>query len=166
MPLRELIINSALSEDTFTHVGVDEAVPATGDVLVPLAVWQAEAETLLQRAGKTGVWLSSDQLVEELDERVHQVAVVAIEFPKFVDGRGFSTGYLVRNRLGYKGELRAFGDILLDQLFFLQRVGFNAFLLPEGKEAEKGLAMLAPISVRYQSSTDMPTPLFRQLESA
>ncbi|TGG95845.1 DUF934 domain-containing protein [Natronospirillum operosum] len=162
----ELIVNREVVADTFSYLTVEDAVPATGDVIVPLAVWQDQADSLLARGGRTGVWLASDQLAEDLDERVHQADVVAIEFPKFVDGRGFSTAYLLRNRLNYQGELRAIGDILLDQLFYLQRVGFNAFLLPDGKPAAKGLELLEPISVRYQASTDTPSPLFRQLESA
>ena len=162
----ELIVDREIVTDTCTVLSLDDSVPSSGDVLVPLAIWQDQADRLVQREGRTGVWLASDQLVEDLDERIHQADVVAIEFPKFVDGRGFSTAYLLRNRLNYQGELRAFGDILLDQLFYLQRVGFNAFLLPDGKPAAKGLELLEPISVRYQASTDTPTPLFRQLQPA
>ncbi|MCH8552149.1 MAG: DUF934 domain-containing protein [Natronospirillum sp.] len=162
----ELIVNREIATDTYRYLTEEDAVPATGDVIVPLVVWQAQADSLQARDGRTGVWLASDQLAEDLDERIHQADVVAIEFPKFVDGRGFSTAYLLRNRLNYQGELRAIGDILLDQLFYLQRVGFNAFLLPDGKPAAKGLELLEPISVRYQASTDTPCPLFRQLESA
>lgn len=158
----ELIVNGQIEQDTYQYLGEDDVVPESGDVLLPLTHWQTLGDKLDERQGKTGVWLTSEQLAEELDDRVHKADVVAIEFPKFVDGRGFSTAYLLRTRLNYQGELRAFGDILLDQLFYLNRVGFNAFVLPEGKSAEKGLSLLSPISVRYQASTDIPAPLYRQ----
>lgn len=159
----ELIIDDAIVEDTYRYLTDDEAVPANGDVLLPLSLWQAHAGRFDQREGRTGLWLTSEQLAEDLDDTVHRASVVAIEFPMFVDGRGFSTAYLLRNRLNYQGELRAIGKILLDQLFYLQRVGFNAFLIPDGKSAEKGLTLLSPISVRYQASTDVSRPLFREL---
>ena len=162
----ELIINGQLAQDTYRQLDADSAIPASGDLLLPLERWQGFAASGEQRSGRTGVWLASDQLAEALGDDIHQADAVAVEFPKFVDGRGFSTAYLLRNRLGYQGELRAIGDILLDQLFYLQRVGFNAFLIPDGKSAEKGLEMLEPISVRYQASTDTPAPLYRQLQTA
>lgn len=162
----ELIIDDTIAEDTYRYLTDDEAVPGDGDVLLPLSLWQAHAGKFDHRQGRTGLWLTSEQLAEDLDDTVHQASVVAIEFPAFVDGRGFSTAYLLRNRLNYQGELRAIGHILLDQLFYLKRVGFNAFLLPDGKSAEKGLSLLNPISVRYQASTDTSQPLFRDLTSA
>lgn len=162
----ELIINGELAADTFQYLDAETPIPEAADVLLPLDRWEAHVASGTRRSGRTGVWLASDQLAEALADNIQQADVVAIEFPKFADGRGFSTGYLLRNRLGYQGELRAFGDILLDQLFYLQRVGFNAFLIPEGKSAQKGLELLEPFSVRYQASTDIPSPLFRQLEPA
>lgn len=149
-----LILNNEAVEDSYTLVGLEDAVPATGDVIVPLQVWLEQGPEVRAAGRKVGVWLASDQLAEDLTDSVNSADVIAIEFPKFADGRGFSTAYLVRNRLGFTGELRAIGDFLLDQLFFLRRVGFNAFRIPEDKCIEKGLELLEPIGVRYQASTD------------
>lgn len=149
-----LILNDVAVDDSYTVVGLEDAVPATGDVILPLQTWLEQGPELRTSGRKVGVWLASDQLAEDLNDSVKSADVIAIEFPKFADGRGFSTAYLVRNRLGYTGELRAIGDFLLDQLFFLRRVGFNAFRIPEDKSIEKGLELLAPINVRYQASTD------------
>ncbi|WLD56841.1 DUF934 domain-containing protein [Salinispirillum sp. LH 10-3-1] len=152
--LPNLILNDAAVSDNYTVVSPDDAVPAAGDVILPLALWAEQGADLRASGRKVGVWLASDQLAEDLSDSVKSADVIAIEFPKFADGRGFSTAYLVRNRLGYTGELRAIGDFLLDQLFFLRRVGFNAFRIPEDKCIEKGLELLNPINVRYQASTD------------
>lgn len=157
----KLILNGQAIEDSYQVVRDEDAVPATGDVIVSWARWLTDGRARQASGLRTGVWLTSDQLVEALDDTITQADVIAVEFPKFADGRGFSTAYLLRNRLGYKGELRAMGDILLDQLFYLQRVGFNAFAIPDDKSIDKGLSLLNPIRVKYQASTDIPSPLFR-----
>jgi uncharacterized protein (DUF934 family) len=86
--------------------------------------------------------------------------MIAVDFPKFADGRGFSLAYLLRQRFGFRGELRAHGPLLRDQLYYLKRVGFNAFTLREGQDVRAALASLNDFSVRYQGSVDEPRPLF------
>lgn len=87
---------------------------------------------------------------------------VEVNFPKFGDGRGFSIGRLLRERHGYKGELRAVGQITRDHLFFLESCGFDAFELREGEDAEEALAALGDFSESYQASPARPVPLFRR----
>jgi uncharacterized protein (DUF934 family) len=89
-----------------------------------------------------------------------QIDMIAVDFPKFADGRGFSIAYLLRQRLGFTGELRAHGPLLRDQLYYLKRVGFNAFTLREGQDLHAALASLNDFSVPYQGSVDEPRPLF------
>ena len=89
-------------------------------------------------------------------------ARVEVNVPKFTDGRGYSIARLLRERLGYRGELRAVGDISRDQLFYLSRVGFDAFLLRDGEDAEEALAALNDFSEAYQASAKQPQPLFRR----
>jgi uncharacterized protein (DUF934 family) len=89
-------------------------------------------------------------------------ARVEVNVPKFTDGRGYSIARLLRERLGYRGELRAVGDISRDQLFYLSRVGFDAFLLRDGEDAEEALAALNDFSEAYQASAEQPLPLFRR----
>ena len=94
--------------------------------------------------------------------RLQGVARVEVNFPKFTDGRGYSIARLLRERYGYRGELRAVGDVQRDQLHYLSRVGFDAFLLREGEDAEGALAALGDFSEAYQSSVERPLPLFRR----
>jgi uncharacterized protein (DUF934 family) len=87
---------------------------------------------------------------------------VEVNFPKFGDGRGFSIGRMLRERYGYKGELRAVGQITRDHLFFLESCGFDAFELREGEDAEEAVAAFADFSESYQASPARPVPLFRR----
>src|SRR3990172_2735370 len=98
----------------------------SGKVIVPLKVWKAQRAALLNRAD-LGVWLTSDERAEDLQNDLASFSVIAVDFPRFADGRGYSIAYHLRVRLGYRGELRAIGDVLRDQIFYMQRVGFDAF---------------------------------------
>jgi len=97
-----------------------------------------------------------------LAARLDAVARVEVHFPKLADGRGYSIARLLRERLGYRGELRAVGEVRRDQLHYLSRVGFDAFLLPDGEDADGALAALAGFSEAYQASVERPVPLFRR----
>ena len=93
-------------------------------------------------------------------------ARVEVNFPSFTDGRGYSIARLLRERLGYRGELRAVGDVQRDQVFYLSRCGFDAFLLRDGEDAEAALAALTDFSEAYQTSVERPQPLFRRRSAA
>jgi uncharacterized protein (DUF934 family) len=95
-------------------------------------------------------------------DRLGRTLRVEVNFPKFTDGRGYSIARLLRERYGYRGELRAVGDVQRDQLFYLARVGFDAFLLREGEDADAALAALEDFSEAYQASVERPLPLFRR----
>jgi uncharacterized protein (DUF934 family) len=95
-------------------------------------------------------------------DRLGAAARVEVSFPKFTDGRGYSIARLLRERHGYQGELRAVGDVQRDQLCYLSRMGFDAFLLREGEDARAALADLAGFSETYQASVERPQPLFRR----
>ncbi len=138
-------------------------VPA-GKVIVPLKVWQAQRNTLAARAqaGQLGVWLAPDEAAEELRGDSDGFAVIAIDFPKFSDGRGYSIAHNLRARLGYRGQLRAIGDVLRDQLFYMQRVGFDAFAPRPDRSIEDALKGLSDFSETYQASWDQPQPLYRR----
>jgi len=132
-----------------------------GPILVPLAVWLARADELLSR-GSTAVWLKGSDEPTQLAPWLGRLSLVAVEFPKFTDGRGYSAAWLLRSRFGYKGELRAIGDVLPDQLFFMRRVGFDAFAVRPDKDIREALALLRPFSEVYQGSWDNPVPAFRR----
>ncbi|MBW8900057.1 MAG: DUF934 domain-containing protein [Massilia sp.] len=140
-------------------------VPA-GKIIVPVKVWLAQREQLLARAarGELGVWFASDELAQTVKDDLGQFAVVAVDFPKFSDGRGYSIAYNLRKRLGYQGELRAIGDVLRDQLFQMYRCGFNAYATRQDRNIHDALKGLMVFSETYQASVDNPLPLFRRHE--
>jgi uncharacterized protein (DUF934 family) len=156
-----LIRHRALANDTWRTLE-DGALPAQGDVIVPLAVWLTERERLLARAGRVGVMLQPNDEPEAIAGDLDRLGVIAIHFPSFADGRGYSTARLLRERLGWGGELRAVGDVQRDQLFFLARVGFDAFVLKDDANVREALAAFEDFSEAYQASVDRPLPLFRR----
>ncbi|THC44836.1 DUF934 domain-containing protein [Massilia sp. Mn16-1_5] len=141
----------------------ESVVVPEGKVIVPLTVWLAQKESLINRA-ELGVWLAADERFETLKGESDRFAVIAVDFPKFSDGRGYSIAYNVRKRLGYTGELRAIGDVLRDQLFSMSRVGFNAYATRQDRSIHDALKGLTVFSETYQASVDQPLPLFRRKE--
>lgn len=137
---------------------VDNVDVGHGKVIVPLMVWQAQQAKLRRRSGR-GVWLACDESLDVLRNDLEQFAVIAINFPIFTDGRGYSLAYQLRKRFGYRGELRAIGDVLRDQLFYLQRVGFDAFAPRPDRSIHDALKGLSDFSECYQASWDQPLPL-------
>lgn len=164
----KIIKNKQIVEDGWNVLRKAENEPAqnvavaAGRVIVPLAVWQAQRETLKDRA-ELGVWLASDERPEALQDDLARFSVIAVDFPKFADGRGYTIAYLLRERMGYKGELRAIGDVLRDQLYYMQRVGFDAFAVREDKDISDAIKALSDYSEVYQASSDQPQPLFRRV---
>jgi len=129
-----LIVNDALVEDAYRRIGDEDALPATGGVIVSLPRWQAEHEALLARGAPVGVCLKSSESPELIADDLARLDLVALEFPQFRDGRAYSYARILRERYGFVGELRAVGDVLMEQLHFMLRTGFNAFEL-EGEDA-------------------------------
>jgi uncharacterized protein (DUF934 family) len=128
------------------------AAPPEGERLVPLARWDGEPGVLLGPADDPAA----------LEGRLDGIAVIAIEFPQFTDGRGYSIARLLRERYGYKGELRAVGEVLRDNLFYLSRCGFDSFVLSGPVDEEHVLEALSDFSDGYQASVERPQPLFRR----
>ena len=122
-----LIKDRQLADDRFANVTDDDEIPAQGPVIVSLERWQAHRDALIDRGQTLGVRLRSDQHPEVIAEDLDHLDVIALEFPTFRDGRAYSYARLLRGRYGYQGEVRAVGDVLLEQLHFMERVGFNAF---------------------------------------
>ena len=142
--------------------GALPALPEAGELIVPLALWLERRAELQQHTRPLGVWLDSHEEPETIAADVGRFAVIAVNFPKYQDGRGFSIARLLRERYGYKGELRAFGHLTRDHLYYMEGCGFNAFELREGESLDEALAAFADFSEAYQSSVSRPTPLFRR----
>ena len=138
------------------------ALPA-GDLIFPLAVWQARKDEIIATHKRIGLLLQADERVEDIAGDLEYFFLIAVNFPKFVDGRGYSTASLLRRRYSYQGELRAVGDVLHDQLFYMRRVGFDAYALKGDKNAvyaiEHGFSVFGDA---YQTSSDQPQAHFRR----
>jgi uncharacterized protein (DUF934 family) len=154
-----------IDADDWHVVGLVEGEDATqlpaGRILVPLSAWKSRHDELIAR-GDVGVWLKPDDEPGELASDVEQLAVIALHFPKWGEGRGYSSGALLRTRYAYRGELRAFGDIGRDHLFNLARCGFDAFVLPPQRDPGDAIAAFGDSSLRYQGAVDDAVPLFRK----
>ncbi len=159
----EIIKKGEIITSAWVHLGDEQPLPAeTADVTVSLRRFRDERETLDAYPGQVGVRLAPTDELDDVDTDLGALPLVAIEFPKFTDGRGYSLARLLRERLGYRGELRAVGNVLRDQLFYMHRCGFDAFELQPGKSVRDALAAFDEFSVRYQAAADDPRPLFRR----
>lgn len=159
----QLIRNHTLADDRYTLVRDAETLVDLPDgvpVIVPLSLWLERRGALIAR-GDIGVWLAPADHPGALADDLQRLQVIAIDFPQFTDGRGYSHARLLRERYHYAGELRAIGDIGRDQLYYLAQCGFDAFLIPDGRDARGALEALADFSDGYQSTTAR-TPWFRR----
>ena len=141
-------------------------VPVQGDVIVPLALWLEHRDAFLAYPGKLGVWLDANEGPEAIADDLQRFTLIAVNFPKFGDGRGYSIARLLRERYGYKGELRAIGDVLHDFLYFMKQCGFDSFALRDDQDVNEALAAFDTFSDGYQTSVLRPVPLFRRRFSA
>src|SRR3990167_4049287 len=138
------------------EVGLVPDFPDAADLVVPRKLWALRRDDLLERRGRLGLRLEADDEVAEVASDLEHFALVAVDFPKFGDGRGYSTARLLRERYGYKGELRAVGEVLRDQLQFLEMCGFDAYALRDDQDAEEALRAFADFSEAYQASVTQP----------
>lgn len=165
----KIIKNKTIVEDDWIVLRLGEqqspesVLIPDGKIIVPLQVWLQQREALLKRS-ELGVWLASDERAELLKDDADKFSVIAVDFPKFSDGRSYSIAYNLRVRLGYTGELRAIGDVLRDQLFYMQRVGFDAFEPRPDRKIEDAIKGLSDFSEFYQKSVDQKLPLFRRVQ--
>jgi uncharacterized protein (DUF934 family) len=138
-----------------------DSIP-NGDILLSYQQWQNFAEQLSNHNGSIGVWLEGHAEIEQIIEPLLNLPLIAINFPKFADGRGFSSARLIRERYNYSGELRAIGGFIRDQLYLLKRCGFNAFQFSDENELSDAAESLKDFSENYQVSVDQENPLFRR----
>jgi uncharacterized protein (DUF934 family) len=148
-----LLKNGKLCDDVFTDVSAAESLPAGDDaIIVSLQQWSEHRAALANRS-QLGIVLTSADKAELIADDLEHFTVIALEFPAFGDGRAYSTATLLR-RFGYAGELRAVGEVLLEQLHFMHRVGFDAFVIDSDDAAREWEIAAADISVWYQPTVD------------
>ncbi len=160
----QLIKTNGVSPDTWQLLEADaapnDAALVRDNTLLPLQSYLDLASELKERA--VGVWLASDEDVYALQALIEQVPVVACRFASFMDGRGFSQARILREHLDYEGEIRACGYFIQDQLFYLHRCGFDAFVVEDDADIESMVESLRDFSDSYQAACDNPAPLFRR----
>jgi len=157
-----LIVKQSLATDRWLWPEAGAQITPDSSVIVPLDRLLAEREHLSARPGELGVSLQPDDDPLLLGRFLERLTLIAVNFPVFTDGRGYSSARLIRERLNWRGELRAVGDIQRDQIPYLLRVGFDAFALKPGQDAAEALRAMNDFSEAYQASVVQPVPLFRR----
>ena len=161
--MSQLIKQRIIADDRWTLVREAAAMGELPDgvpIVVPLKLWLERRAALIAR-GEVGVWLAPADDPAELAADLQRLPLIAVDFPQFTDGRGYSHARLLRDRYGYAGELRAVGDVQRDQLYYLSQCGFDAFVVREGKDAQDALRGLDDFTDGYQL-TQQRTPWFRR----
>jgi uncharacterized protein (DUF934 family) len=154
-----LIKDGKVVKDSWAEVAPGAPLPDADALLVPYETWKDHREALMKRNGRLGVRLAADQPPQLIAGDLDRLDLVALEFPTFRDGRAYSYARLLRERYGFKKELRAVGDVLRDQFRFMHRCGFDAYAVADEKQAAAWARALSEISVVYQPSTDRRRPI-------
>ncbi|MCK4840555.1 MAG: DUF934 domain-containing protein [Methylococcales bacterium] len=147
----KIIKDKQIIEDNWTHIA-DDAELTNGNITVSLSRWNHE--DLNNHQGKVGIRLLPADKVEDITDELNKIPLIVLEFPIFTDGRSFSHARLLRSRFNYKGEIRAIGSYMPDQVFYLSRVGVNAFQLEKPEELAVALSTMNDFTVKYQQSTN------------
>lgn len=165
----KVVLFKLTGEETFTPEQIAATqIPATGKILVPFTVWRANKDALASRLaqGEVGLLIATHEAIEDVVAEVKEInafPLVAVFVERFADGRIFSIGNLLRTRYSFKNELRAIGDVLRDQLFFLKRSGFNSYLIRADRNAQEALQSLKDFSEPYQGAVDNAQPAWRRV---
>ncbi|MFT5691540.1 MAG: hypothetical protein ACI92E_000869 [Oceanicoccus sp.] len=157
-----IILDGMIAEDLWQVVDKDAIDVPEGLAIIPQALWNSNKASFAQRK-EIGVWLDSEEPPQLIADDLENFSLIAINFGGFMDGRGFSYARELREAYNFKGEIRAIGSFLRDQLFYLKRCGFNSFALKD-TDQEEALASLEVFSDSYQAGADQPIPLFSRRE--
>jgi uncharacterized protein (DUF934 family) len=149
------------AEDPFTAVADEDVIPR-GDVIVSLQRFQSEGKRLLAEGRKLGVRIEASEHVEEIAAELPNLAVVALAFPKFLQGQPYSSARILRERYGYQGEIRAVGDVLREQALFMVRCGFDTFVPADGSSPAQWTHVVGRFRHVYQRAADGREPAFEE----
>jgi len=143
-----------------TSVEAGQAVP-DGDIILPFRYWKENRASLETRKGNTAVCLNGEDRIADIVNDLDKFSLIALDFPLFKDGRCYSHARLLRDRYGYKGDIRAVGDVLRDQLFFMKRCGISSFHIRSDKDIADALNSFKDFSVKYQTAADRAPPVYK-----
>ncbi|MGI9281118.1 MAG: DUF934 domain-containing protein [Endozoicomonas sp.] len=160
--MARLLKNNEVFEEDFLILESETDSNGSSDILLIPAKNLEQHKELLDQEQQTGLFLDSDDEVEAYADALSRFDLITINFPKFMDGRGYSLCRLLRERYQYQGDIRAIGDVLTDQIFMMKRCGFSSYYLREDQKAEDAIKALDTFTLRYQGSTDDPEPLYRK----
>lgn len=155
---RQIIEDSWLSIDDKTSI---DQLPA-GKIIVNFAFWNEHKDALGQRSEPLGIKLSSEDDVAEIGEQLSRFKIVVLQFPAFRDGRGYSQARNLRQHFDYQGDIRATGNVLRDQVGYMERVGFSSFEIDSKQDINEALKAFDEINIKYQASSDEPLPLYKR----
>ena len=159
--MSKIIRKRAIVDDDFVHVPDDVELPPGVKPIVTLARYAKIGGQLHELYPQFGLRIPSDKLPQDIPQ-LQRHALIAIEFPRFSDGRGYSVARMLRQRHGFTGELRAVGWVLRDHLYYMERCGFDAFELQPGKPLEHVLEAFREFSTTYQAAADDKRPIYRR----
>jgi uncharacterized protein (DUF934 family) len=158
----QIIKDREVVEDSWQHLA-DDADIVSGDITVSFARWVEQKDVLAAQKGRLGIRVSGEDNLEDIVADLDKFALVVVLFPAFTDGRGYSKARLLRDRYGYEGEIRAHGDVLHDQLYYMTQCGINSFELANSNRLTEALAAFDDFSENYQTTVAKPDPLYRRL---
>lgn len=153
---KPIIKNHAIVADHWQHIDDEAVLPATGDIIVGYTRWQKDRDVLIKHKGKLGITIGNGISDNEIKADLQHFDLIAIAFPEFKDGRGYSYARLLRERHGYQKEIRAIGNILRDQLRYMERCGFDAFELQADRNIQDALNAFNELTTKYQPAVDGP----------
>ena len=163
----KLIKDGSLADDQWvlvkeaTDPGILQVLPGR-NIIVPHRFWKFFQDDIAEYNGEVTIWLDSHENVGDIRERLNNFPLIALNFPVFSDGRSYTNARELRENLGFQGELRAIGDVLRDQLFYMHRCGFNGFQLRHDQDVDECIRAFEDFHTGYQASIDQPAPLFRR----
>ncbi len=158
-----VIKDDQIIEDSWIRldaVAPGQSIP-DGDVIVPYSYWKENRDSLATHAGKIAVCLNGEDKIEDIVNDLGKFNLIALDFPAFKDGRCYTHARLLRDRYGFKGDLRAVGDVLRDQLFYMKRCGFSSFFIRQDKDIVDALNAFKDFTVKYQTAADGALPVYK-----
>ena len=164
----KVVLFKLTGESLPTELQIDETViPQTGKIIVPLSVYLKNRDALQARLknNEIALWLATHETLDVLlasEKDINVFPLIAVFVERFQDGRIFTLGNLLRTRYQFKNTLRAFGDVLQDQLFYLKRSGFDSYLIKPGKDVHEALKALQSFSNPYQGAVDITEPVWKR----
>ncbi len=149
----QIIKDKQIIDDNWMHIADDHEITA-GNITVSLTRWKQQKADLINHKGNLGIRLSPADKIEDIADALNNISLISLEFPAFTDGRSFSQARLLRSRYAFNGEIRAIGNYMPDQVYYLSRVGVNAFQLEKPEELNVALSTMDDFTVKYQTSSN------------